>query len=216
VTQPWSTPIGIAESPNPTDAMLAKFEPGAFRSRIKPFAGLTSFQKKLNEECWSVSSSAAVGLGRRGGHDDRSEQEAEQEASHGYPGLEQQPKRETMSVFESTLVGPGVVDVVAEIVERAAETGATREPDLGVLEEQALPAEPHPRTSRGTGARCRGSRSPCCPTGERIHGEDQLGVAAQHEWLGDAGPERERHGERIGVARAGERWIVAILPETLS
>jgi len=59
LTQPWSIPTQMDESPKPTAAMLAG-EPDVLRSLIRPFAGLASLQKYRNDLCCTVSSRAAV------------------------------------------------------------------------------------------------------------------------------------------------------------
>src|SRR5262249_16597731 len=59
VTQPWSTPMQIADSPNPVEAMLHT-EPGWLRSRIRPLAAFASSQKQRNAPYWRRSRIAAV------------------------------------------------------------------------------------------------------------------------------------------------------------
>src|ERR1044071_2679132 len=107
-------PIGIAESPKPTAAMLESVEPAALRARISPLAGLTSFQKKPNAECWSVSRSAAVVWACAGEASESASRKQSRMRRMGVLCLEEKSEREPVRVFDPALIRPGVVHVEAE------------------------------------------------------------------------------------------------------
>src|SRR5881628_665644 len=117
-------PMGIADSPKPTAAMLDSVEP-LLRSRISPLAGFASFQKKLNAECCSVSSSAAVVWAAAGNANASvTRSSTRMRFMRCLYSSEEESERETVCVLQAALIRPSVVHMVTERVERAPESDA--------------------------------------------------------------------------------------------